>query len=216
MIGRGETRGNTIMPAMRSGGAEVRARLRRLIKDRRGVAAVEFALLLPVMLVLYFGTMEFSQAIESHKKAARVGAMVSDLVGQMTKATRNELDAIMEIGELTLLPYNRSRPSIYITAIDISDDDEPKATVAWSRMMEDGATSRYLTVGEEVTVPEALNVRNSFLIRVESDLVYRPILTWNEGSKESIGLTAVFDRIDMHESYHVRPRMTQRINCTDC
>ncbi|WP_235911934.1 TadE/TadG family type IV pilus assembly protein [Mesorhizobium xinjiangense] len=192
-------------------------RLHGAINDRRGVAAVEFALLLPVMLVLYFGTMEFSQAIETHKKASRVGAMVSDLVGQLNKATRGELDAIMEIGEVTLLPYNRSRPSIYITAIDISDDDMPKATVAWSRKMEDGATSRYLPEDQEITdVPAALNVRNSFLIRVESDLTYQPILTWNEGSPESIGLTSLFDSIEMHEDYHVRPRMTQRIMCEDC
>ena len=41
------------------------AGLRRLLRDKRGVSAVEFAMLLPLMVTLYLGGVEVSQAIAS-------------------------------------------------------------------------------------------------------------------------------------------------------
>ena len=81
-----------------------------LFSDRRGVAAVEFALIVPLLLSMYFVTMEVAQAIEANKKVGRVGNMVADLVTQQQKISKSELEAIMTIGEATLQPYNRSKP----------------------------------------------------------------------------------------------------------
>ncbi|WP_342214186.1 TadE/TadG family type IV pilus assembly protein [Aminobacter anthyllidis] len=55
---------------------------RALIGDKRGVAAIEFAIIAPLLLSLYFVTMEVSQGIETNKKVSRVGSMVADLVTQ--------------------------------------------------------------------------------------------------------------------------------------
>src|SRR5262245_66542635 len=97
----------------------LRAWIARLVRDRRGVAAVEFALIVPLLLSMYFVTMEVSQAIETNKKVSRVGSMVGDLIAQQQSITKSEVDAVMQIGESLLQPYNRSRPTIVITAIEI-------------------------------------------------------------------------------------------------
>ena len=188
----------------------------RLLHDRRGVAAVEFAFIVPLLLSMYFVTMEVSQAIETNKKVSRVGSMVADLIAQQQTITKSEVDAVMQIGESLLQPYNRSKPKIVITAIQITTDPTPKVQVFWSRKLVNGATSQDAAKGTTTTVPAALNVAGSFLIKVESDLAYKPVVTWAAADKPALGLTAAFDNISMSETYYLRPRMSPQVTCADC
>lgn len=189
---------------------------RRLLADRRGAAAVEFAFIAPVLLSLYFVTMEVSQGIEANKKVARVGSVVADLVTQQPTIMKSEIEAIMRIGEGTLQPYNRSKPEIIITAIEVTDEATPKVRVVWSRKLVNGAFSAGAAKLSITTVPAKLNIRNSFLIRVESKLSYKPVITWTADQKAGLGLAAAFDGISMNESYYLRPRQSMTIPCTDC
>ena len=192
-----------------------RSRARALVADRRGVAAVEFAIIAPLLLSLYFVTMEVSQGIETNKKVSRVGSMVADLVTQQQTIVKSEIDAIMKIGEAILQPYSRSEGKIVITAIKISDEATPLVTVEWSRKLVNGVASVDAIKPAPTTVPPALRIRNTFLIRVESDLAYKPVIIWAE-SKPVLGLNAAFDGISMSETYYLRPRMSQSIPCSDC
>ncbi len=184
--------------------------------DRRGIAAVEFAFIAPLLLAMYFVTMEVAQAIEANKKVNRLSSMVADLVAQQTDVSTSDLDAIMKIGDMTLQPYSRSDPKVVITAITISSDATPKATVAWSRKMENGSYSKDLAKNTEVSVPPDLNIAGSFLVRVQTELDYRPVLTWAADGKAATGLTAAFDNLPMSETYYLRPRMTNTITCSNC
>lgn len=187
-----------------------------LISDRRGVAAVEFAFLAPLLLALYFVTMEVSQAIETNKKVHRVGSMVADLITQQQRISVSEVDAIMKIGESTLQPYNRSTGTIIVTAIEITDETTPRVQVAWSRKLVKGTTAKGLNKGTAISVPDALKIRGTYLIRVESDLAYKPVITWAAEGKPVLGLAAAFDGIPMSETYHLRPRMSPTVPCDDC
>jgi len=191
-------------------------RIRGLAADRRGVAAVEFAVIAPLLLSMYFVTMEVSQGIETNKKVGRVGSMVADLVTQQQEVTKADLDAIMQIGESTLQPYNRSKPKIVITGIQVSTDTTPQAKVVWWRKLESGVTSGAAPINQTTTIPTTLLVAGSFLIRVESHLSYRPVVTWAAADKEPLGLTAAFDGIDMKETYYLRPRMSPQVKCLNC
>jgi Flp pilus assembly protein TadG len=188
-----------------------------MLRDRTGVAALEFALIVPLLLALYLVTMEVAQAIEANKKVARVGAMVADLVTQMPEITRSELEGVMRIGEATLQPYNRSSPSITITAFEVTDETTPKVKVVWSRKLVNGAFSTGLAKDVIVTdLPPALKIKGTFLVRVESSLAYRPVITWAASSKTTLGLTAAFDVISMKEIYYLRPRRSTSIPCGNC
>lgn len=188
----------------------------RFGEARKGAAAVEFALIAPLLLALYFVTMEVSQGIETNKKVGRVSSMVADLVTQEQNHERAEIDAILSIGEAVLQPYNRTRGDIVVTAIRISDDATPKATVAWSRKLADGKFGVDQPADTAVTVPASLNIRDSFLIRVTAQLNYRPVITWTAEQKTAIGLAAAFDSINMSETYYLRPRMSKEIPCNGC
>jgi Flp pilus assembly protein TadG len=196
--------------------AKFRAWVARAAADRRGVAAIEFALVAPLLLCMYFVTMEVSQAIETNKKVSRVGSMVADLVTQQQTTTKSELDAIMTIGQSLLTPYYRSKPKIVITAIQITTDPTPKVQVYWSRKLVDGVYSADLAKGVVTTVPPTLNTPGAFLVRVESYLDYKPVITWAAADKKPLGLTAAFDGISMRETYYLRPRQSTTVECTDC
>ena len=197
-------------------GAQFLDKARLMLRDRTGVAALEFALIMSLLLALYLVTMEVAQAIEANKKVARVGSMVADLVTQMPAINKSELEGIMRIGEATLQPYNRSKPSIMVTAIEV-DEDTPEALVVWSRKLVNGAFSTGLEEDDVITdLPPALRINGTFLVRVESSLAYRPVITWAASSKTTLGLTAAFDVISMKETYHLRPRRSTDIPCDDC
>jgi Flp pilus assembly protein TadG len=196
--------------------ATIRSRISRLLADRRGVAAVEFAFIAPVLLSLYFVTMEVSQGIEANKKVGRIGSMVADLVTQQDQINRSQLEAIMKIGGAILQPYNRSNPTITVTAIRISNDNTPTVTVAWSRQLVNNAGTAGLAKNSTTTVPDNLKIKGTFLIRVTTDLNYTPVLTWSADQKSTLGLAAAFDKISMSETYYLRPRMTPEIDCGDC
>lgn len=200
----------TIVQKLRS------SRVGQLLADRRGVAALEFALIAPLLLSLYLVTMEVSQGIETNKKVSRVGSMVADLITQQDKITKSEIEAIMSIGEALLQPYNRSRPSITVTAIEITNETTPKVQVVWSRRLVDGVYLAGEVPGTTTAVPTKLTIKDSFLIRVTSNLSYSPVVTWTASQKKVLGLTAAFDGISMSETYYLRPRMSSSISCSNC
>lgn len=190
--------------------------LRRLVRDRRAVAAVEFAFIAPVLLSLYFVTMEVAQGIETNKKVGRIGSMVADLITQQSSIDKSQVQAIMEIGGSILRPYARSEPEIVVTAIKITDEASPKVLVDWSRKMKDGVFSRPFTHDSTTTVPEKLKIAGTYLIRVQSKLDYRPVIAWSADQQTRLGLAGAFTHISMGETYYLRPRMSPDIPCGDC
>jgi len=202
--------------SVRAGAQTAISRLRvgfaRLIPDRRGVAAVEFALVAPLLLSMYFVTVEVALGIEANRKVGRVGSMVADLITQNSEITPDQLKAIMKIGESIMQPYNRSAPKIVATAIEIAADSE--ITVAWSGKLENGTFTKGSVTS--ATVPPALNKPGSFLVRVESELIYKPLIIWSKEAKPTLGLLAAFDSINMKETYYLRPRMSPTVKCDDC
>jgi Flp pilus assembly protein TadG len=196
--------------------AKLVAGFARLIPDRRGVAAVEFALVAPLLLSMYFVTMEVAQGIEANRKVGRVGSMVADLITQQTEVTPAQLKAIMQIGGSIMQPYHRSAPTIVVTAIDITQDPGSQVNVAWSGKLEDGVYSKDPVTEDTTTVPQTLNIPGTFLIRVDSYLDYKPLITWDEEDKPTLGLMAAFNNIPMKETYYLRPRMSPTVKCEDC
>lgn len=192
------------------------SRLAEFRRDNRGIAAIEFAFIAPILITLYFMTMEISQGIETNKKVGRIASMVGDLVTQQQIITKSELDAILDLGGSVIQPYSRSNPEIEITAIEITDESTPKVKVVWSRKLVAGTKSVGATAGSTTTVPEKLKIKGTFLIRVKSDLDYKPMIVWTAAQKSELGIGGTFDALAMDETYHLRPRMSPTITCSDC
>lgn len=193
--------------------------LRGMAADRRGVAAVEFALLVPLLMILYFLTMEASQAIDTSKKVSRAASMTADLITQQPTITADELAAMMEIGTALLQPYNRTpAPTITATGIQMDNTVPPKATVLWSKMLGPANAGCPLLKKADIVadVPTQIKAPGTFLVKVQSCLPYSPVLTWTAGGGAALGPAAPFGKIPMGDTYYLRPRVTDVISCPNC
>lgn len=193
------------------------ARLVEFGRDRRAVAAVEFAFIAPILLIMYFITVEAVQAIETSKKVSRLGSMVADLVAQQNVVSTSTLQDIVRIGETSMRPYDRSTPKITITGIEISNDSNANPTVSWSYQGYGTSHTRPYLVGSPADVPAKLKRAGTFLIRVDSELApYTPIVAWAVDGNRATGLSGVFSNINMKETFYLRPRVLQQVSCSNC
>ncbi|WP_011583406.1 MULTISPECIES: TadE/TadG family type IV pilus assembly protein [Chelativorans] len=201
---------------LRKQGREVVSHLINFSKEASGAAVVEFALVVPLMLALFFLTLEATQALEANRRVGRLANQVADLVTQQKEITKDELLALMMIGRAALEPYRRSKPTITVTAIQITDEDKPKPKVVWSRSLV-GDALVYAERPDDITeLPDSLLVRGRFLVRAEANLDYRPMILWSADGKEAMGLTAAFDNISMSARQYYNPRQTPTIPCGNC
>lgn len=205
------------MPAFKKIREKMAASTRNLVafgKDRRGIAALEFALIAPVMIMLLLGSIEITNGFDVNKKLARAGAMVGDLVTQQQSITKEKIADIMEIGTSILLPYRRDLPTITIASINI--DANGNATVAWSQRKQGQAISTPYTKGSAITIDANLKIPTSNFVRVETSIAYIPLIAWTmkDTVKTSIGTSG--PGIAMGKMIYGRIRQGDAVACTNC
>ncbi|MES1155085.1 MAG: TadE/TadG family type IV pilus assembly protein, partial [Pseudorhodoplanes sp.] len=146
------------------------ARLTRLFSDQRGVSAVEFAMLLPLMVTLYLGAVEVSQGISIDRKVTLTARTVADLVSQVSTINNAGMTNVLNAASAILSPYDVSKVKVTVSQVKI--DASSKATVDWSDTL--NGTAR--AVGSTVTLPGALTVPNTYLIWGEVQYNYQPVI----------------------------------------
>ncbi len=99
--------------------------------DQRGLAAVEFALILPILLMMFLGLIEFSSALGVRAEVINMSSAGGDLVAQKSTAAGADLDTVFSAVTAMLFPNDASQATITITSvIDGGAGNAPK--VAWS------------------------------------------------------------------------------------
>jgi Flp pilus assembly protein TadG len=106
-------------------------RVRGLLDDRSGVAAVEFAIIMPVMVVMVFGVVEISSAISADRKATLAARTLSDLTSQMKSVADADLKNFGQTAKAIMTPYPASPLISSITQVYI--DASGVAKVQWSK-----------------------------------------------------------------------------------
>lgn len=178
-----------------------------LLEDRKGVGAVEFAFVAPILVVLYIGAVEMTVALSVDTKVSRAGNITLDLITQATTTSKDELDDMEDVAASILAPYTAADVELVYTAITINPAGDA-ATVTWS-WASDGLTPP--TVGEDITseIPDSLMIANAFYVRGEIDNTHNFIT--------SIPFTGrTMSSLDLTETYFMRPRLGTAITCSDC
>ncbi len=186
-----------------------RGLLRRFKSDNKGVAALEFAIIAPILVLLFLGTLEISLAVAVDRKVARISSTVADLItrqsGQFDKAF---LDTIYEVSDRIMYPYS-DQVEIVIVGVDI--DASGTATVAWSD--EYGGASGPAT-GSAYTVPSSIRTPDSFLIAASVKTDHAPAFKFV--NYKNGGLTFDGASIELSEEMFLRPRQSNNQICSDC
>ena len=150
-------------PNLSSLSASAARRSRASSSDRRGVSAVEFAMLLPLMVTLYLGSVEISQGVGIDRKVTLTSRTVGrpGLAGVEHHQRRH--DQYPQCGV-----RRWSRPTtltkLKVTVSEVTIDANGNAKVVWSDTL--NGTKR--SVGSTVTLPTALTVANTSLIWSEA------------------------------------------------
>jgi Flp pilus assembly protein TadG len=169
-------------------------RLARLREDTSGVSAVEFALLLPVMVTLYLGSVEVSTGIAADRKVALTAHTLADLSSQYTDITNADMSNILNATSAIMAPY--STANLQAVVSELSINAQGQASVVWS----DALNGTALTAGQTVSVPAALAVPNSYLILGQVQYNYNPTFG-----------TSVTGPLTLSDQMYVRPRQSTAI-----
>ncbi len=160
--------------------------IRRLACDRRAVAAVEFALCLPFLVLLYIGGYQLNDAISAYRKVTTTTRTLADLTSQVTSVSDADLDTILAASTQIMAPYKAADAKLIVSQIKI--DDKGNATIDWSR----GLNVSKLNQGDSFTMPGNMKMNNSYLIVAQVTYTYTPIVGGN-----MIGVIPMHDQIFM-------------------
>ncbi len=170
--------------------------IRRLLRERRGVSAVEFALVVPVMVTLFIGGTELTQGITIKRKTTIATRTIADLVAQSSTINNNDINAIFAATAAVLAPYPASNLKLVVSNIQI--DANNRATVVWSDGYHGGAAR---APGTPVTLPQGLDAfPNSSLIWAEAEYTYRPTIGY-----------VITGTLDLKDKVYLRPRLVSCI-----
>jgi len=103
---------------------------RKLLRNRAGNVAVEFAILLPLIITLSFGLFEGSQAIMAYMKLVDATQTIADLTTQQQTVASTDIDNFYLAGQLVMRPYAGGSLGIAVTSVTF-DINTGAAAQAW-------------------------------------------------------------------------------------
>ncbi len=106
------------------------ALLARFARATRGLAAVEFALIAPIMLVLFFGVIEGSSALSASRKTLLGANTLADLVAQETSVTKANLNDLFVGMDKVVDPQGAD--ALFRVVSVYYDTADKKTKVHWS------------------------------------------------------------------------------------
>lgn len=133
--------------------------LRRSRCDR-GNVVVEFALALPVLLLMLLASAELGRFVLLNQKIDRVAVTMSDLVARAETINESELNDIFNAAAQVAAPFDLNERGRVIISSVINEDGEG-ATIAWQRAG-GGSFLKASEVGTEggvADLPEDFDVR---------------------------------------------------------
>ena len=179
--------------------------LRRFARDKRGVTAVEFALVAPAVLIVYFAMTQVILAMAVERRASHVASAIADLAAQNATMTASDITALMSIGPTIMEPFGGEALKMRLSSMTVDADGD--VSISWSRgdTITNGVTA--------ASLPADLKVANSAYIVGEVEYHY-PI------SLAPGLLKGVFkDNADgwtFKRHFFYKPRRGSEVTCSGC
>lgn len=167
--------------------------IRRFWHDRRGVAAVEFALAMPMMITALLGTVEISNLVKSYGKAVSAAQTVADLTAQATSLTTTQMNSIRTAAQRVLDPLASDGSVLGVDVVSVGFSSTGAPTQLWRYQW--GAVSG----APSLTGATGLGTTGESVIMVRLSYICVPLLHHLVPSKTFV------------EMSYTRPRQVRRI-----
>ena len=180
--------------------SRIKQHLQSFSDDTRGIAAIEFAFIAPVMLGMYFGLLEISMAVAADRKVSHAANVAGDLVTQATVVDRAEMEDIMEatLAVLNVNPNSLGNVTIEVSSFQMLDDgSNTRQRIGYGRL------GNPISRGDAVYNPADIGNR---LISVTSGAVVARI------NYTHTPITTEFMKdVVLHETFVLKPRGPETI-----
>ncbi|MBB4053864.1 Flp pilus assembly protein TadG [Devosia subaequoris] len=152
--------------------------LKRIRRAEQGTAVVEFALVLPVMLFAYLGTLEASALITVDRKVQSVAGAIGDLVARVDGTIANsQMQDFFLAASGIMTPFESNGVQQVVTAVWV--DSSGKTEVIWTRQYQGEAYTNITphTVGSTFELPDAMIdiSKGNMVIAAEASFTYTPL-----------------------------------------
>ncbi len=172
--------------------------LRRWRSDTRGVAAIEFALIAPVMILLYCGMAELTMGMMAERRASHAAAVVGDLVAQSNQMNATQMSDVFQVGDAILKPFPAAALKMRVTSVKADANAVPK--VVWSRG--DGMTALAVDT-TAADVPADLLLAGDSIVMAEVTYTYDSPLHY-----------AVPNAMTFNQRFFLKPRKSPEVMWT--
>jgi Flp pilus assembly protein TadG len=166
-----------------------------LFGDRSGIAATEFAVIVPIMLVMFFGTVELSSGVAVDRKVTLMARTLSDLTSQSPYVMDSDLTNFFAASNAIMTPYSSTPTKATISELYV-DPTSLQAYVQWSV----GSAPR--ATGSTVVIPSALATGGAWLIFSEVSYLYTP----------AVGYVMSKAGVTLSDTAYTRPRQSACVN----
>jgi len=170
----------------------------------KGVASIEFAIILQLMVVILIGTIEFSHAYTVYRRVDNVGSATADLITNAPRGNIEDEDAlndIMSIIPLLLEPYKSLPIKLTATNVVASATDSSNTFVCWSHNYNGGVNA--YSIGDQYSIPQGNLIKaGESIVVVEVEYKYEPFtFAW-----------FIDGAINFKQNFYMSPRQSPYIN----
>jgi len=169
-------------------------------RNERGAAIVEFALVMPMLMVLYLGGFATSQAVGTWRKLSDATSQLANVASQYTTMQATDAQGVMAAAAQIMSPYSTTNLAEVLTVVGVSASGS--ATVTWSQAYNGGSA---LAKGSPVTLPSNMLQPGMSVVWVQTSYAYSPV----------VGST-FFPAITMTDQIYSAPRSSATIPCSSC
>lgn len=167
---------------------------RRIRDDEDGISAVEFALIAPMMAILYFGVIELSFMLQTDRRVTSAASTMGDLVARTTIMTNDDVQEVFQASRMIFEPTSISDARLRITSLV---DNNGTVEVEWSDANNNWSAR---APGSSVTVPGNLIPTGGSVIFAEVELDY----------SSTFGFVIKNERT-LSDEFYLRPRRVDKI-----
>lgn len=170
--------------------------LKNFRKNTEGVSAIEFAIVAPVMVFIYFGGMELFLLMQADRRITTVAATIGDLASREVVLNNSDIDDIFAASRILIIPLDPSVARLRVT--NLIADSNGNVEVDWSDAS-DNYTPR--SVGSTFTnIPEGVIEENGSVIMAEVEYTYQSELDYLPSARQTL-----------RDRFFLRPRRTNII-----
>jgi Flp pilus assembly protein TadG len=175
--------------------------MNRFREDQRGAAAIEFAIIAPMMILLYCGFAQASLGMMATRRAGHAASIVADLVAQGPSIAKSDMTDIFNVGDAIVQPFPVTPLQIVVSSVTADANVSP--VVSWS--LANRATARKPKAKVTAFPPGLLAATGDSMIMAEVTYSYAlplPNFLPNTAS--------------LKQTFYLKPRRSASVTCSDC